>query len=211
MPHRLSPVAFACENSEHRPVGLTHHLFPRQRKTHRHRKDRYDEREQPQRSSQLAQRPYCNSSVDCRVAAAAIPIPLYADYQVALGLTDSDVSMTTVCYLTGVVCVLFMGGSLSDALGRKPMVAAALLFGALGCALFAWPSNGAVLQAGRLVQGISCGLTMSATSAFVLDCTSHYHRTFGTTVASTGALIGLTVGSLGIGVFAVCSHDYVLV
>lgn len=159
----------------------------------------------------MAQRPYCNSSVDCRVAAAAIPIPLYADYQVALGLTDSDVSMTTVYYLTGVVCVLFMGGSLSDALGRKPMVAAALLFGALGCALFAWLPNGAVLQAGRLVQGISCGLTMSATSAFVLDCTSHYHRTFGTTVASTGALIGLTVGSLGIGVFAVCSHDYVLV
>lgn len=159
----------------------------------------------------MAQRPYCNSSVDCRVAAAAIPIPLYADYQVALGLTDSDVSMTTVYYLTGVVCVLFMGGSLSDALGRKPMVAAALLFGALGCALFAWLPNGAVLQAGRLVQGISCGLTMSATSAFVLDCTSHYHRTFGTTVASTGALIGLTVGSLGIGVFAVCSHDCVLV
>ena len=144
-------------------------------------------------------------------AAAAVPIPLYADYQATLGLTDSDVSMTTVYYLAGVVCVLFMGGSLSDALGRKPMVAAALMFGALGCALFAWLPNGAVLQAARLVQGISCGLTMSATSAFVLDCTSHYHRTFGTTVASTGALIGLTVGSLGIGLFAVCSQDYALV
>ena len=144
-------------------------------------------------------------------AAAAVPIPLYASYQATLGLTDSDVSMTTVYYLAGVVCVLFMGGSLSDALGRKPMVAAALLFGTLGCALFAWLPNGAVLQAARLVQGISCGLTMSATSAFVLDCTSHYHRTFGTTVASTGALIGLTVGSLGIGMFAVNSSEYALV
>ena len=144
-------------------------------------------------------------------AAAAVPIPLYASYQATLGLTDSDVSMTTVYYLAGVVCVLFMGGSLSDALGRKPMVAAALLFGTLGCALFAWLPNGAVLQAARLVQGISCGLTMSATSAFVLDCTSHYHRTFGTTVASTGALIGLTVGSLGIGLFAVNSSEYALV
>ncbi len=144
-------------------------------------------------------------------AAAAVPIPLYASYQTTLGLTDSDVSMTTVYYLAGVVCVLFMGGSLSDALGRKPMVAAALLFGTLGCALFAWLPNGAVLQAARLVQGISCGLTMSATSAFVLDCTSHYHRTFGTTVASTGALIGLTVGSLGIGLFAVNSSEYALV
>lgn len=29
-------------------------------------------------------------------AAAAAPIPLYADYQMMLGLTDSDISMTTV-------------------------------------------------------------------------------------------------------------------
>lgn len=70
-------------------------------------------------------------------AAAALPIPLYADYQATLGLTDSDVSLTTVYYLAGVLVVLFMGGSLSDALGRKPMVAASLAFGALGCAVFA--------------------------------------------------------------------------
>ncbi len=143
-------------------------------------------------------------------AAAALPIPLYADYQATLGLTDSDVSLTTVYYLAGVLVVLFMGGSLSDALGRKPMVAASLAFGALGCALFAWLPNAAVLQAGRLVQGISCGLTMSATSAFVLDCTSHYHRTFGTTITSTGALIGLTVGSLGVAAFAMVSNEYAL-
>ena len=144
-------------------------------------------------------------------AAAAVPIPLYADYQMMLGLTDSDISMTTVYYLAGVVCVLFMGGSLSDALGRRPMVAAALISGAIGCALFAWLPSATVLQGARLVQGISCGLTMSATSAFVLDCTSHHHRTFGTTMASTGALIGLTVGSLGIGVFAIYSQCYAIV
>ena len=45
-------------------------------------------------------------------AAAALPIPLYADYQATLGLADSDVSLTTVYYLAGVLVVLFMGGSL---------------------------------------------------------------------------------------------------
>ena len=79
-------------------------------------------------------------------AAAALPIPLYADYQATLGLTDSDVSLTTVYYLAGVLVVLFMGGSLSDALGHKPMVAASLAFGALGCALFDWPC-GIILSA----------------------------------------------------------------
>lgn len=86
-------------------------------------------------------------------AAAALPIPLYADYQATLGLTDSDVSLTTVYYLAGVLVVLFMGGSLSDALGRKPMVAASLAFGALGCALFA----------------VACGIILSASMHMLIS------------------------------------------
>ena len=57
--------------------------------------------------------------------------------------------------------------------------------------------NGIILQVARMMQGVSCGLTMSATSAFVLDCTSHHHRTFGTTMASTGALICIKRGESG--------------
>ena len=68
-----------------------------------------------------------------------------------------------------------------------------------------------MLQFARFVQGLSCALAMSATSAFVIDCTSEHHRTFGMTIASTGYLIGLTVGSLGIGFFATVSTDYWLV
>ena len=65
-----------------------------------------------------------------------------------------------------------------------------------------------MLQFARFVQGVSCALSMSATSAFVIDCTSERHRTFGMTIASTGYLIGLTVGSLGIGFFATVSTAY---
>ena len=135
-------------------------------------------------------------------AAVAVPVPLYAEYKIALGLTDADISLTMVSYLTGVLTTLFIGGSLSDALGRRPLVAAALLFGSLACALYIWLPNGAALQIARMVQGVSCGLTMSATSAFMLDCTSQRYRTFGTTIASTGCLIGMMIGSLGIGIYA---------
>lgn len=141
-------------------------------------------------------------------AAAAVPIPLYSAYQASLGISDFDVSLTIVFYLMGVLGTLFIGGQLSDALGRRPTVFAALLFGIIGCALFAVLSNGIMLQVARLIQGISCALTMSATSAFVIDCTSHHYRTLGMTVASTGALIGLTIGSLGIGIFALISSEY---
>ena len=60
-----------------------------------------------------------------------------------------------------------------------------------------------------MVQGVSCGLTMSATSAFMLDCTSQRYRTFGTTIASTGCLIGMMIGSLGIGIYATFSRNYI--
>lgn len=142
-------------------------------------------------------------------AAVAVPVPLYAEYKIALSLTDADISLTMVSYLIGVLTILFIGGSLSDALGRRPLVAAALLFGALACGLYIWLPNGIILQVARMMQGVSCGLTMSATSAFVLDCTSQRYRTFGTTIASTGCLIGMMIGSLGIGIYATFSRDYI--
>ena len=141
-------------------------------------------------------------------AAASAPIPLYATWQQQLGLTASDVSMTIVMYLFGVLSVLFFAGSLSDASGRRPTVGAALACGVAGCLLFIGLSSGPMLQFARFVQGVSCALSMSATSAFVIDCTSERHRTFGKTIASTGYLIGLTVGSLGIGFFATVSTAY---
>lgn len=141
-------------------------------------------------------------------AAASAPIPLYATWQQQLGLTASDVSMTIVMYLFGVLSVLFFAGSLSDASGRRPTVGAALACGVAGCLLFIGLSSGPMLQFARFVQGVSCALSMSATSAFVIDCTSERHRTFGMTIASTGYLIGLTMGSLGIGFFATVSTAY---
>ena len=141
-------------------------------------------------------------------AAASAPIPLYATWQQQLGLTASDVSMTIVMYLFGVLSVLFFAGSLSDASGRRPTVGTALACGVAGCLLFIGLSSGPMLQFARFVQGVSCALSMSATSAFVIDCTSERHRTFGMTIASTGYLIGLTVGSLGIGFFATVSTAY---
>lgn len=141
-------------------------------------------------------------------AAASAPIPLYATWQQQLGLSASDVSMTIVMYLFGVLSVLFFAGSLSDASGRRPTVDAALACGVAGCLLFIGLSSSPMLQFARFVQGVSCALSMSATSAFVIDCTSERHRTFGMTIASTGYLIGLTVGSLGIGFFATVSTAY---
>ena len=41
-------------------------------------------------------------------AAVAVPVPLYAEYKIALGLTDAGISLTMVSYLAGVLIVLMM-------------------------------------------------------------------------------------------------------
>lgn len=144
-------------------------------------------------------------------AAAAAPIPLYTHFQQTVGISDTEVSLTIVFYLVGVLTVLFFAGSVSDAVGRRPLAAASLLLGALGCLMFTNIANGLTLQLARLVQGVACGLTMSATSAFVIDSAGTRYRTLGVTVASCGSLLGITAGSLGIGLFSGISSNYNIV
>ena len=102
-------------------------------------------------------------------AASAVPIPLYSEYKGAIGLTDADISATMLMYLFGVVLTLFLSGSLSDAAGRRPLAAASLLLAMLGCFLFLRAADPTIVLVARAVQGVSCGLAMSAVSALVVD------------------------------------------
>lgn len=50
----------------------------------------------------------CAMLLTFAAVAVAVPVPLYAEYKIALGLTDADISLTMVSYLTGVLIVLMM-------------------------------------------------------------------------------------------------------
>lgn len=144
-------------------------------------------------------------------AASAAPIPLYSQLQETVGIADAEVSLTAVFYLFGVLVVLFVGGSASDALGRRPLVVASLVLCAIGCVLFTRIDSGLTLQAVRLFQGLAGGFAMSATSAFVIDSCGRRYRTLGVTVASCGSLVGITAGSLAVGLFSTVSERFELV
>ena len=68
-------------------------------------------------------------------AASALPITLYSEYKLTIGLTDADVSTAMVFYLVGVLGILFFAGRISDAIGRRTTTA-------LGCALDAAVATG---------------------------------------------------------------------
>lgn len=141
-------------------------------------------------------------------AASSVPIPLYAEYKASFGLSDDVIAATMFTYLFGVLAVLFFAGRLSDALGRRPLTLAALLFAAVGCVMFWFVASAPMLLAARFVQGISCGLTMSAVAALVIDAAAGKRAALGTTVVGCGSLIGIMIGSLFVAAWCALPVDY---
>ena len=139
-------------------------------------------------------------------AASAVPIPLYSEYKGAIGLTDADISATMLMYLFGVVLTLFLSGSLSDAAGRRPLAAASLLL-----AMFLRAADPTIVLVARAVQGVSCGLAMSAVSALVVDSAVGRYEGFGLAVAGCGALLGVMAGSLAVGFLSLVTQQHALI
>lgn len=138
-------------------------------------------------------------------AATAVPIPLYADYQATIGLTTADISNTMFTYLTGVALTLLFFGRISDATGRKPITGLTLGLAIAGCFMFMTAQSGTAVLAARFVQGLSAGFCMSAVSSLVIDCVGERHMSWGSAVASCGAMFGVMLGSVGVGI----AYDYV--
>lgn len=144
-------------------------------------------------------------------AASAVPIPLYSEYKGTIGLTDADISATMLMYLFGVIATLFLSGSLSDAAGRRPLTAVALLLAMLGCFMFLNAEDAMMVLAARAVQGVSCGLAMSAVSALVVDSAQGRYEGVGLAVAGCGALLGVMAGSLAVGFLSLVTDEHDLI
>lgn len=134
-------------------------------------------------------------------AASAAPIPLYSTYRQALGLTNGDLSLTAFAYFAGCVIALLVFARVSDYSGRRPVALATLGFAAIGCLVFLQLQNYPMFLAGRIIQGISCGLASGAISAYVIDTAPENPRWLGAAVTSGAVMIGLSLGVFGSGAF----------
>lgn len=144
------------------------------------------------------------------LAASAVPIPLYSEFKATIGLTDTDIASTTIFYLCGVMITLFFAGSLSDAAGRRPLTAVALLLAMLGSFMFLHAEDTVMVLAARAVQGVASGFAMSAISALVVDSAVGRYQGVGMAVAGCGALLGITIGSMLVGLLSLVIADHSL-
>lgn len=118
-----------------------------------------------------------------------------------LALSASEVAMSVVNYFAGCVLTLVLFARLSNFLGRKPVVIAALAFGALACYLFSISQSAYDLYVGRFLQGLSCGLATSAGMSWVVDTAPAARAWLGTALTAAGPNIGLALGTLLTGLF----------
>ena len=100
---------------------------------------------------------------------SGIPVPLYNVFRVSDGITDGDLALTTVAYLGVTALALLILGRLSNYLGRRPVVIAAIVCAIAGCLVLMQVHSLPVLILGRVLQGLACGVASTAAGAMVID------------------------------------------
>jgi MFS family permease len=128
--------------------------------------------------------------------ASGTPVPLYNTYRAEDGITSAGLAITTVLYLATTAVALLTTGRLSNHLGRRPVAIAAMLCSALGCVLFLNVHTLGELIAGRVFQGLACGIATSALGSYVLDLAPERPGWLGAVITSNAPPFAIPVGAL---------------
>ncbi|WP_217144974.1 MFS transporter [Streptomyces sp. AC627_RSS907] len=132
------------------------------------------------------------------LAASSAPSPLYVIYQQQWQFSAWVLTGVFALYVFGLLGSLLIVGALSDHLGRRPVLAAAVALEAVALVLFLVAGNVLVLSAARVLQGIATGAATTALSAALVDLEPSRGRAG--VVSSVAPLTGLALGALGSGV-----------
>jgi MFS family permease len=139
--------------------------------------------------------------------ASSAPSPLYVVYQAKWHFSAITLTCVFAAYVLPLLATLLFAGSLSDRVGRRPALAAALALQLLAMALFAGAQGVEVLFAARIVQGLATGIGMGALSAALIDLQPPEHPDLGALVSSAAPLLGLAAGALGSGLLVEYAPD----
>ena len=136
-------------------------------------------------------------------ASGAAPTMLYQQYQETFGLTPFVLTIIFGAYVLSLLGALLTVGSLSDYVGRRPAILAALSLNVAAMVMFISANSAAALIAARAVQGFATGLATGTLGAAIMDT----DRSCGPVLNSITTFIGLTVGSLGGGALVTYAPD----
>ncbi|HEU5416311.1 MAG TPA: MFS transporter [Streptosporangiaceae bacterium] len=129
------------------------------------------------------------------LAGSAAPTPLYARYQQEWGFSPITTTVIWGVYALAVLTALLVAGSLSDHLGRRPILLASIAVQAATMVVFATAGGVSTLVAARIIQGLATGAAVGAIGAGLVDL----HRSRGTVANAVVPPVGTAVGAIGAG------------
>jgi MFS family permease len=134
------------------------------------------------------------------LAASSAPSPLYAVYQAEFGFSPITLTAIFAVYVLALLLSLLTVGRLSDYIGRRPVLAAALVVEAVSMAVFLGADGVPALYAARIVQGLATGAAVGVLGAYLLDLQPADGSRLGSLVNSAAPTAGLGIGAAVTGV-----------
>jgi MFS family permease len=133
-------------------------------------------------------------------AASAAPSPLYRVYQAEYKFSEITLTVIFAVYVFPLLIGLLTVGRLSDYVGRRVVLASALIVEACSMAMFLAADGVGWLLWARIVQGLATGAAISAVAAYILDLQPSNGSRLGQLVNSVAPTFGLGLGAIAAGV-----------
>ncbi len=121
--------------------------------------------------------------------------PLYPVYQVQFRFSAATLTAVFAVYVLVLLVTLLFFGSVSDCLGRLPVIITALVFSAGGCVVFLAAHGVGALYVARSLQGIATGLASGPIGAALIDLQPAGSQR-APLVTSAFSTMGLALGAL---------------
>ncbi|WP_394768679.1 MFS transporter [Lacisediminihabitans sp.] len=139
--------------------------------------------------------------------AAGAPTPLLALYQREWHFAPSALTIAFAAYAIGLIAALLVTGSLSDHIGRRPVLVGSLALEVVAMVMFLFAPTIEWVTVARIIQGVATGAATSAFSASIVELAPEKHKKLATIIGSVAPAGGLGVGALLTGVAIQFSHS----
>jgi MFS family permease len=141
------------------------------------------------------------------MAASSVPSPLYVVYQHQWHFSASTLTAVFAVYVFGLLGALLVVGKLSDHIGRRPVLGAAIALEVCALVLFLLAGDVMTLAAARIAQGIATGAAITTLGAALIDLNPPHTPGRAGMVNGVAPIAGLAIGALGCGALVQFAPD----
>ncbi|MEV4267745.1 MFS transporter [Kribbella sp. NPDC049584] len=136
------------------------------------------------------------------LVAAGAPTPLLPIYEKEWGFAPWMLTLAFGVYALALLVAILVIGSLSDHVGRRPLMIGALALELAAMLVFLFSTSIGWLIVARIVQGVATGAASSSLSAAVVELAAERRKKLGALMTGLAPLAGLGIGALFAGVLA---------